>query len=928
MHRSVALLLALVALVVASPASADPSSSLAFPDAYAKIDAGNAATCAVLTGGVVRCWGANYEGMLGLGSLARENLGDDEHPGTVGAVSLGEAATAVTVGGRHACAVLTSGTARCWGSGDQGQLGVGGTGDTGDNETPANANPVDLSGAAVKAISAGGEHTCAILSTDALRCWGGNDQGQLGVGDKSPRFVPTAVDLGPGRTAKAVTASGDHTCAILDTGAVKCWGDGAWGVTGLGSEADVTVPAQVFLPVGRTAAAIDTSSNNTCLILDDDTARCWGIGQSGKNGNLSSETIGDDELPGNEPAIALGGAAAAISVGEATSCAQLTSGAVRCWGDGGFGEFGNGKAGGVGDNETPASVPPVTPPAGQSIAALASGSEFRCFTAGDGTIRCTGYSASGQTGWPDATNDAGFLHIQDEPVAQTPPIRFAQSGADVDVRVERAGPGTIAVDGTTEVELQIRNTGPLAIDGAVGHVSWTAGMTVAGTSGSGALDTGTGDWTVGAMQPGDVRTLTVTFTGTTSGGKDVSLAMASVDGPADVDSTPGNGLAEDDADALDITVVPGADVSIATQVATTDIPVGGHRTMTVTVTNDGPSSADGVETLLVGDDSWYVGAASPSQGSMGFGGRWYAGTIAAGASATITFPLSAKTVGSKAVGAKIWALDTPDKDNTDHQSTHVVPIVQGADIELTTNPDSSAIVGQSGAGYVYAHHTGGATADVQVKMSIPAGLALDQVSGSGMTWDAASQTVTLAAFAPGQHRTVTFSYHGVAEGAHLFGAEVSSSTKLDPDSTPGNGIAAGEDDDVSRTAAFKPSPSSTTPAVKPPVTASTTTPAATQSTTRPQTTIVTRPQTSVNRPSVKVKRRVPTVTLSTNRPAGVVLAVQRWTGKRWVRVQQKQVTASPTRTGFRLKKLAKGRYRVTASVPGSARSQTVRFTVA
>ncbi len=131
---------------------------------------------------------------------------------------------------------------RCWGLGASGQLGYGSTANVGNTPTttPDKVGPVPLGGLKAVAISAGGSHTCAILAGGSVRCWGLGASGQLGYGTTSnvgdaPATTPAMVgpvDLGSGRTAVAISAGQDHTCARLDDGHVRCWGSGAAGRLG------------------------------------------------------------------------------------------------------------------------------------------------------------------------------------------------------------------------------------------------------------------------------------------------------------------------------------------------------------------------------------------------------------------------------------------------------------------------------------------------------------------------------------------------------------------------------------------------------------------------------------------------------------------------------------------------------------------------
>jgi len=153
--------------------------------------------------------------------------------------------TAISAGGFHTCALLSSGAVKCWGFNHYGQLGLGRGNSRGDEdgEMGAALPVVDLgSGVTVTAISAGRFHTCALLSSGAVKCWGDNAYGQLGFGDMNSRgdedgemgAALPVVDLGSGVTVTAISAGGYHTCALLSSGAVKCWGDNANGQLGFG----------------------------------------------------------------------------------------------------------------------------------------------------------------------------------------------------------------------------------------------------------------------------------------------------------------------------------------------------------------------------------------------------------------------------------------------------------------------------------------------------------------------------------------------------------------------------------------------------------------------------------------------------------------------------------------------------------------------
>jgi hypothetical protein len=144
------------------------------------LSAGAIHNCFLRPGGAVHCFGGNYDGQLGLGHT--NEIGDSESP-DVGPIGLGAPAIDVDAGGHHTCAVLQGGAVRCWGDNNRGQLGLGHTNDIGDDELPLTVPPVQLGGPAVR-VSAGNQHTCALMATGQVRCWGYGDGGRLGYANE------------------------------------------------------------------------------------------------------------------------------------------------------------------------------------------------------------------------------------------------------------------------------------------------------------------------------------------------------------------------------------------------------------------------------------------------------------------------------------------------------------------------------------------------------------------------------------------------------------------------------------------------------------------------------------------------------------------------------------------------------------------------
>ncbi|AFE07840.1 hypothetical protein COCOR_07958 [Corallococcus coralloides DSM 2259] len=277
-----------------------------------RITVGAEHSCAVMATGKVRCWGRNQYGQLGYGHT--NSIGDDEQPWSAGDVDLGNVtATDVVAGDNHTCALLSNDKMLCWGRNGLGQLGYSHVNHIGDNELPSSQTAFEPKGP-VAQISASRSNTCALLKTGSVICWGDNLNGQTGnnvYGDyiwycaehPSTRCYfnylanSTTVNLG-GTTALQVTSGGEHACALLSTGAMRCWGSNTYGQLGYGNTTDLAVPGGPVNLGGATAYQISASGNgNTCALLSTGKARCWGKNNAGQLGQGNTTVIGDNELP-------------------------------------------------------------------------------------------------------------------------------------------------------------------------------------------------------------------------------------------------------------------------------------------------------------------------------------------------------------------------------------------------------------------------------------------------------------------------------------------------------------------------------------------------------------------------------------------------------------------------------------------------------
>ncbi len=354
------------------------------------ISAGEIHTCALLDTGQISCWGDGFFGQLGTG-----NTTDLSTPSAAINLPTGTTATAISTGNIHTCAQLNTGQISCWGNGSIGQLG---TGNTTNLSTPS--APITLpTGTTATAISAGNAHTCALLNTGQISCWGAGNNGRLGTGTTTSLSTPSAPITLPVTltTAIAISAGNAHTCALLNTGQISCWGDGFFGQLGTGNTTSLPTPsAPITLPTGTTATAISTGNAHTCALLNTGQISCWGSGSFGRLGTGNTTSLSTPSAPITLPT---GTTATAISTGNAHTCALLNTGQISCWGEGSFGQLGTG-------NTTSLSTPsaPITLPTGTTATAISTGNVHTCALLDTGQISCWGEGGNGRLGTGNTTN--------------------------------------------------------------------------------------------------------------------------------------------------------------------------------------------------------------------------------------------------------------------------------------------------------------------------------------------------------------------------------------------------------------------------------------------------------------------------------------------------------------------------------------------
>jgi alpha-tubulin suppressor-like RCC1 family protein len=342
------------------------------------VSSGYLHTCAVTTTGGLKCWGYNRQGQLGNGTTI-----DSSTPVDVSGLTSGVAM--VSAGMFHTCAVTTSGGVKCWG--DSSDLGGTKT-QTGCSciTTPIDmigltsgvrsvsagrsscavtigggikcwgfggSTPTDVSGltSGVASVSAAGLYNCAVTTAGGVKCWGLNNDGQLGDGTTIDRSTPVDV-IGLGSGGAAVSASWSEfyvSCAVTTAGGAKCWGRNQYGALGIGTNTGPDACENGPYPVACSTTPVDVAGLTTgvvsvsvggafaCASTTAGAAKCWG---SNFWGQLGNGIRGEEDTPVDVEGLASG--VAAVSVGWGHSCAEMTDGSVRCWGDNQFGQLGDG----------------------------------------------------------------------------------------------------------------------------------------------------------------------------------------------------------------------------------------------------------------------------------------------------------------------------------------------------------------------------------------------------------------------------------------------------------------------------------------------------------------------------------------------------------------------------------------------------------
>ena len=370
------------------------SAGIARAQPVTSVQAGIYHTCSLIAGGGVKCWG--YKS----GDWAGVSPADSKVP--LGVLGLTSGAAQLSAGWLHNCVRTSSDGAKCWGSNSFGQLGNFSSGAL-----------VDVFGltSGVESVTGGGAHSCATVTGGGARCWGSNFSGQLGDGTGVSSAAPVGVvGLSSGVTVIEGRLA-DGTCAIA-SGGLKCWGRNHLGQLGNGGNSNSTAPVDVSgLSTG--VASVSPGVGHVCAVTSSGGVKCWGGNSSGQLGNNST-------VNSNVPVdvVGLTSGVAAVAAGGAHTCALLTTGGVKCWGDNASGQLGNNSFVG---QETPVNVFGLS----SGVVGLTAGGNHTCALLATGRAKCWGANSFGQLG--DGTNTARATPVTVVGIGPLPVISIADA---------------------------------------------------------------------------------------------------------------------------------------------------------------------------------------------------------------------------------------------------------------------------------------------------------------------------------------------------------------------------------------------------------------------------------------------------------------------------------------------------------------------
>ena len=345
----------------------------------------------------------------------------------------------ISAGDTSACALDAAGQAYCWGRNGDGQVGNGTTGATVLAATPV-SNGANAGGTYAD-VDAGGKHACGVTSAGGAYCWGQNGQGRLGDGTTIGRTTPVAVLAGqnPSGGWRQVSAGSWFTCGIGGDDSAYCWGAGGAGNLGNGDVVNASTPVRVLGGPYRTVSA---GVGHACAVTADMQVDCWG---SNSSGQLGDGTITSSSVP-VRVSLPSGDGAWDVQVGEAFTCARMTSNRIMCWGDNTYGQLGLGHDGGI--QPIPAYV------GWNSWRYLSVGSLTACAVDFEWAAYCWGHNNAGQVGDGTQADRSSPTAVVTSGVLNGKRVSAISTGLRIDSGYTSTGTLTLARSSSASARLQ------------------------------------------------------------------------------------------------------------------------------------------------------------------------------------------------------------------------------------------------------------------------------------------------------------------------------------------------------------------------------------------------------------------------------------------------------------------------------------------
>ena len=355
---------------------------------WVDISVGNLFSCGIRDDDSLWCWGKNNHGQLGIGNSLEKHIATRVGSDTWKDVDCGGyykfGANQDHLG--HACAIRKSDNrVFCWGSDNYGQIGDNSDDGNNDQYYPSGVKIWLLSWGYLTAdyIFSGGFHSCAIVSTGTVYCWGRNDYGQLGISNTNDYSY--AVQL-VGNDWVYISTGRLHSCGLKSDNSLWCWGSNSYGQLGDGSVSNSDEPLNVSsnnVWVTNIASGAVMSCGKPGFV-----ARCWGENSAGNLGNGNNNNYIDSDTAVNILGTGYTGISFDILSASMTTVCGIDNTDLYCWGNNEYGQIGN--------NSTTNSNSPVH--ISGSWSKISSGNYSTCGINTDGTLYCWGHNSYGELG--------------------------------------------------------------------------------------------------------------------------------------------------------------------------------------------------------------------------------------------------------------------------------------------------------------------------------------------------------------------------------------------------------------------------------------------------------------------------------------------------------------------------------------------------